>query len=121
MVDSKCLKARLSWYGLCTGIWIIAFVIAESITVFEELLALVSALFGCWFTYGVSGFLWLHLNKGNYTSTWKKKCLFGASIGLILLAGSLSVLGSYATIARIVETASKAGGAWSCANNSDPR
>lgn len=44
-----------SWVGIITALWIIAFIIAESIPTFNDLLALISSLFVSWFTYGIAG------------------------------------------------------------------
>ena len=46
----KSKTATAWWVGLCALIWLGAWVLAESIPVFEELLSLVSALLGSWFT-----------------------------------------------------------------------
>lgn len=39
-----------AWIGLAAGYWIIAWVIAEAIPVFSDLVSLVSALFASWFS-----------------------------------------------------------------------
>jgi len=46
-----------SWIAIIATLWIIAFVIAESIPSFMDLLSLISSLFVSWFTYGLSGSL----------------------------------------------------------------
>jgi hypothetical protein len=43
-----------SWVGIVLVLWVIAWIIAESIPVFNDLLSLISALFASWFTYGLS-------------------------------------------------------------------
>lgn len=43
-----------SWVGITLTLWVIAWVIAESIPVFNDLLSLISSLFASWFTYGLS-------------------------------------------------------------------
>lgn len=40
-----------SWVGIIVTMWIIAWIIAESITVFNDLLGLISALFASWYVH----------------------------------------------------------------------
>ena len=63
------------WVGIVTGLWIVAWVIAEAIPVFNDLLGLISALFASWFTYGLSGVFWLWLNRGGWFKSKKKAAL----------------------------------------------
>lgn len=80
-----------TWIGIALGLWIIAWIIAEAIPVFSNLLSLIvctllpkndmtigadnhnkTALFASWFTYGLSGIFWLYLNWGQYFSSTRK-------------------------------------------------
>lgn len=40
-----------TWVGIILAGWIIAWIIAESIPVFNDLLALISALFAAWYAH----------------------------------------------------------------------
>ncbi|PYH47659.1 neutral amino acid permease [Aspergillus saccharolyticus JOP 1030-1] len=44
-----------SWVGIALGLWLLAWIIAEAIPVFSNLLGLVTALFASWFTFDFSG------------------------------------------------------------------
>jgi hypothetical protein len=46
----KSTRALVSWIGIVLLVWLLAWVIAESIPIFEYLLALVSALFSGWYS-----------------------------------------------------------------------
>jgi hypothetical protein len=46
-------------------LWMIAFIIAESIPNFNDLSALISSLFASLFTYGLSVMFWQYTNKGH--------------------------------------------------------
>jgi hypothetical protein len=84
-------------YGLqvliCAALWSIAWVIVEGIPVFDDLLGITGALFASWFTYGVSGILWLQMNmkrtgwriapSGSWT--WRNAPLFLVNLGTILV------------------------------------
>ena len=54
------------WALIVVILWTLAWIIAEAIPVFNDLLGLISALFASWFTYGLSGVFWLFMNKGRY-------------------------------------------------------
>ncbi|KAJ5997425.1 hypothetical protein N7522_009085 [Penicillium canescens] len=91
-----------TWLGIITVITIIAFVIAEVIPFFEDLLSLISALFISGFTFYIPALMWLILiRKGSWTSP--RNLALGALnlavlvIGLVILAG-----GTYASIQDIV-------------------
>lgn len=64
-----------SWIAIGLVLWIIAWIIAEAIPVFDNLLSLIVALFASWFTYGLSGVFWLYMNWGLYFSSWRKMVL----------------------------------------------
>jgi hypothetical protein len=79
------------WAAMATALWIIAFIIAESIPVFNDLLGITSALFASWFTFGLPSIFWIHMNKRRLFATWKKRLLFLANIlnflvGLIIVS-----------------------------------
>ena len=60
--------STLAWTGITLTIWVIAWIIAESIPNFNDLLGLISALFAAHFTYTLSGVFGLFLNCLLYTS-----------------------------------------------------
>jgi amino acid permease len=89
----KTLRAYGLWVLICAALWSIAWVIAEGIPVFNDLLGITGALFASWFTYGVSGILWLQMNmkrtgwrivpSGSWT--WRNAPLFLVNLGNILV------------------------------------
>jgi amino acid permease len=93
IMHQKTLKAYGLWALICAVLWTIACVIAEGIPIFNDLLGITGALFASWFTYGVSGILWLHMNitrtgwaiapRGGWT--WRKALLFVVNLGTILV------------------------------------
>ena len=93
-----------TWIGICFIIWVLAFIIAEVIPFFNDLLGVISALFASWFTYGISGIFWFHLTPRSqyWGTTWQKtKTVFW---GFIVLAGLfIMVAGLYSSIWSIVD------------------
>ena len=79
------------WSLIVLVLWVLAFIIAEAIPVFGDLLSLISALFSSWFTYGISGIFWLYLYWGEYGISKKRIFLtvlnvFCFLIGLIVVS-----------------------------------
>lgn len=136
VVASKSPKAVLSWIGMVLAQWALALVLSLAIPVFHQLLALISALFGSWFTYGVCGMLWMSMNWAQLTGTgsasekyvnewsgnrfwkrmgWKKLALLALNVCMIAVGALLCGVGLYTSILDIIS--SDTGLAFSCANN----
>lgn len=77
------------WVLIVTTVWIIAWIIAEAIPVFNDLLSLISALFASWFTYGLSGIFWLFLNYGRYRESKKKMFLTGLNATIFCIGAAI--------------------------------
>lgn len=101
-----------SWMLITLILWTIAWIIAESIPNFNTLLGLISSLFGSWFTYGLSGILWLFLNWGNLFKNWKKTTLTVVNSLIVLMGAIICVVGLYASGKKLHE--SEGGSSWSC-------
>lgn len=106
-----------SWLAITLTLWVIAWIIAESIPNFNDLLALISSLFAAWFTYGVSGIFWIFLNHGQYFKNWKKMCLTVANMILIGMGLGICGMGLYASGYAIKNDTS--GNSWSCKSNAE--
>lgn len=92
-----------SWIAIGAVVWLLAWIIAEAIPVFNNLLSLIASLFASWFTcksprtlrlwseliYDTDGFsaiFWLHMNKGQYFATPTKILLTCVNIFIIGIA-----------------------------------
>ncbi|RDH26969.1 hypothetical protein BDQ94DRAFT_164042 [Aspergillus welwitschiae] len=84
-----------AWVGVALGTWIVAWIFAESVPVFNELLSLISALFGSWFSYGFPASFWLYLNKGNWLSSPRMICTTIFNILILGIACTMCGLGLY--------------------------
>lgn len=111
-MGSRTWLAVGSWVGITLILWVIAWIIAESIPDFNSLLGLISALFASWFTYGMSGIFWLYLNWGNYTMNWKKMSLTALNFAIICISVTISGIGLYASGKSIHDSQRSA--SWSC-------
>jgi hypothetical protein len=105
-----------SWMAITGILWIVAFIIAESILNFNTLLALVSSLIVSQFTYSIGGVLWLYINYKRWLDgPWK---VFLAIVNWMIVVLGLVVLGMglYASGKAIHDGGGS--GSWSCASNS---
>lgn len=103
------------WVGLAVVFWVIAWVIAEAIPVFSNLLSLVSALFVSWFTFGLPGVFWLYVYKGEYFSSPKKIFLTLCNVGLFIFGVMICALGLW--VSGVAIHNDKSHGSFTCANN----
>ncbi|KAI5361578.1 putative amino acid transporter, transmembrane domain-containing protein [Septoria linicola] len=118
-MGSRTWLAVGSWMAIIGTLWTIAWIIAESIPNFNNLLSLISSLFASWFTYGLSGILWLYINRGGWFKNWRKISLTVVNFLIFLLGAAICGIGLYASGTAIAQN-SKGGASWSCADNSIP-
>ncbi|KAK5223745.1 hypothetical protein LTR99_007769 [Exophiala xenobiotica] len=114
-MSQRTLLAVGSWLIITLTVWVIAWIIAESIPNFNDLLALISSLFASWFTYGISGVFWLFMNRGQYTKNWRKIVLTIANVGLFAMGCGICGMGLYASGYSIHQETS--GSSWTCKSN----
>lgn len=87
ILTERTLYSRGMWALIAAALWVVAWLVAEAIPVFNNLLGLVSALFASWFTYGLAGMFWLYMNRGQYGKSWGKVLLTGVNVGMFLVGG----------------------------------
>ncbi|PLB44159.1 putative amino acid transporter [Aspergillus steynii IBT 23096] len=104
-----------SWVGIALGVWVVAWVIAESIPVFNQLLSLISSLFGSWFSYGLPAIFWLYMNRGQWFSSPNKIFLTCLNVFILGIACAICGLGLYVSGKAIHDSSSKS--SWTCSNN----
>ncbi|KAF7586664.1 hypothetical protein BBP40_008513 [Aspergillus hancockii] len=104
-----------SWVAIGVTCWIIAWIIAEGIPSFTNIVSLISSLFASWFTYGLSGVYWLHLNWGNWFSSPRKVALTILNMIIVLIGATICGLGLYASGKAIHDDNSRA--SYTCASN----
>jgi amino acid permease len=71
LMHQKSWKSYRIWVGICTASWLAAWIIAEAVPVFNDLLGLTSALFASWFTFGLSGMFWMKMNLTRGPRWWQ--------------------------------------------------
>ena len=114
-----------SWAGILAVLWVLAFIVAEVIPFFSDLLSLMSSLFDAFFGFIYWGVAYVRMRQDDYGPDYFKNrgirgwagLLFNVvlcCIGLLFLTG-----GTYATVQSIIDGYKTAGfgGAFSCAGN----
>lgn len=106
------------WALIVLVLWTLAWIIAEAIPVFNDLLGLVSSLFASWFTYGLSGVFWLFLNYGQYRRSRRKMALTVVNVFVVAVGAVTCGVGLYAS-GKSIAAATKDGtqGVFSCRSN----
>ncbi|OJJ79968.1 uncharacterized protein ASPGLDRAFT_77366 [Aspergillus glaucus CBS 516.65] len=104
-----------SWIGLALSLWVLAWIIASAIPVFNNLLSLMSALFASWFSFGLPGIFWLYLNRGRWVESPRKVLLTMLNVLCVSIGIVLCGLGVYTSGKAIHDDPSSA--SFSCANN----
>lgn len=99
-------KGWITWLGLVLIVTILAWVIAEAIPIFSELLSIISALFVSGLSFYIPPIMWFVLLK---EGAWYEKHNLKPAIlnGIVFLVGLIIFgCGTYASIAELVSPAS---------------
>jgi amino acid permease len=147
LLHSKGAAAWSIWIAIVTVLWVVAWLISEGVPVFNDLLGLTSALFASWFTYGLSGMFWCHMNlerqgwrvgwkdqdqdqddhdheqddnrrrKKRAAEGWKRWCLLLVNLLCVAVGAVICGAGLYSSGKSIAGHAGE-GRSFSCADNS---
>jgi len=126
-LSSNTVVGWSAWAGILAVTWILAFIIAEVIPFFSDLLALMSSLFDSFFGFIFWGVAYLRMRKADYGNDfWHPrnrgvKGVVGAIFNVILILIGLLFLtaGTYASVESILEgyRSNAFGGPFTCASN----
>ena len=97
-----------SWAGILAVTWVLAFIIAEVIPFFSDLLSLMSSLFDSFFGWIFWGVAYIRMRKADYGPGWWKgrgvRGWFGAGVNVFIIGVGFYFLGAgtYASVQNIV-------------------
>jgi sulfite exporter TauE/SafE len=124
-MSSHTVKGWASWAGILAITWVFAFIIAEVIPFFSDLLSLMSSLFDSFFGFIFWGVAYIRMREADYgPNFWRTRGIRGF-LGFVLnvlciLIGLLFLsAGTYASVQSIIDGYETAGfgGPFSCASN----
>ncbi|KAK7035767.1 kinase domain-containing protein [Favolaschia claudopus] len=106
-----------TWVGIIAATWILAFIIAEVIPFFSDLLSLMSSLFDGWFGFIYWGMAYFLMNPDK-TKSWRNPETW-LNYFLIALGFYMLGAGTYVSVQSIIDSyrASAVGSVFSCASN----
>lgn len=115
----------LSWGGILALTWVFAFIIAEVIPFFADLLSLMSSLFDSFFGFIFWGVAYMRMRNADYGHDWYKsrgfKGWFGAIFNVFLILVGILFLtgGTYASVESIIQgyESDNFGGPFTCKSN----
>ncbi|KAK4993825.1 hypothetical protein LTR50_000038 [Elasticomyces elasticus] len=115
----------LSWAGILAATWVLAFIIAEVIPFFSDLLSLMSSLFDSFFGFIFWGVAYLRMRHADHgDGFWRDRGIkgfagFALNIACILIGLLFLSAGTYASVESIIQgyQQSTVGSAFTCASN----
>ncbi|RSL46543.1 hypothetical protein CEP54_013813 [Fusarium duplospermum] len=119
-ITDNSLKSWGTWIGCVSVFWVIVFILANVIPVFDSILSISSATTIAWFSYEFSALFWFHLNW-NRLQGWRKISLAIVNALLILVSLFMNGAGLWAAITELLDIFQTEGssvrGVFSCGNN----
>ena len=111
------------WLFAVTLSWVVVWILANAIPVFNSLLNISSSLLLSWFTWGVTVLFWFHLNwNGKWRSSRKKLATAAFNVFIMVLVFFMMIPGMYASIDALLgvfaDPEQQVNGAFTCADNS---
>lgn len=114
-----------SWAGILAALWVVAFIVAEVIPFFSDLLSLMSSLFDSFFGFIFWGTAYIRMRQADYGPGWISRRgvrgLAGFTLNVIIIIIGLYMLtaGTYATVQSIIDNyaAGTVRGVFTCASN----
>jgi hypothetical protein len=120
--DRDTRRAWALWLAIGTTFWILAFVLANAIPLFQSILSVSAALFVSWFTFGISGVMWLYLNWEVQFRDWRKITLAIVNWAIIAFTLFANGVGLWASIQQLIAAYNDplvpVNGSFTCEDNS---
>ncbi|WPG99215.1 Hypothetical protein R9X50_00202600 [Acrodontium crateriforme] len=124
-LGNNTIKGWAGWSAILAVTWIFAFIIAEVIPFFSDLLSLMSSLFDSFFGFIFWGVAYIRMRRADYgPGFWKQRGIrgiFGFVFNIVLCLIGLLFLtaGTYASVEGIVQgyASNSFGGPFTCKSN----
>jgi hypothetical protein len=114
-----------AWAGILLATWIGAFIIAEVIPFFSDLLSLMSSLFDSFFGFIFWGMAYIRMRRVDGGITWLQSqtpygyMILALNVIIIVIGLFFLVAGTYTSVQSIIDSyaAGAVGGVFTCASN----
>lgn len=114
-----------AWAGILALTWLGAFIIAEVIPFFSDLLSLMSSLFDSFFGFIFWGVAWIRMRRVDGGKDWmrrldwKGKLSLATNVFIIFVGFFFLSVGTYSSVQSIIDSyaANLVGGVFTCASN----
>ncbi|TIB70591.1 hypothetical protein E3Q18_00540 [Wallemia mellicola] len=110
MLTSNGWKANALWIFMAFVTWMFGFVLSQLIPFFSSLLSIIASVTVVWFTFGLSGVIWLadnkkysHRSPSGWFGNTGKMCMTLLSAFIVLMAVVITPLGIYSAAESIKE------------------
>ncbi|KAJ6583488.1 transmembrane amino acid transporter protein-domain-containing protein [Mycena vulgaris] len=117
---SNTIQGWFTWSAIIAVTWVFAFIIAEIIPFFSDMLSLMSSLFDGWFgfIYWAMAYLILYPPSERWNGTWRSAETL-LNYFLILFGLYMTVAGTYVSVQSIIDSykAAQVGSVFTCASN----
>lgn len=124
-ISSNTVTGWAAWIAIVGGTWVAAFIIAEVIPFFSDLLSLMSSLFDAWFGFIFWGVAYIQLRQQEFGEGWYRRLsvwgYFMLGLNVFWIVCGIVVLGpgTYSSVQSIIVSyqTGSVSGVFSCANN----
>ncbi|KAJ4246279.1 hypothetical protein NW762_013630 [Fusarium torreyae] len=120
-ITANTVKSWGAWMFCATLFWIIAFILANAIPIFDSIVSIQSATTYAWFSFGMSGVFYMVSNKDVHFQNWRKISLFIINLAVIGFAFFLNGGGLWASVTEMLDlfaSGDGVNGCFSCGDNS---
>ncbi|KAK0307324.1 hypothetical protein LTR82_016042 [Friedmanniomyces endolithicus] len=124
-LGNNTVKGWLGWSAILATTWVFAFIIAEVIPFFADLLSLMSSLFDSFFGFIFWGVAYIRMRRADYGPGWWKvngvrsMAMAALNVACVLIGMLFLTAGTYASVESIKQGYASAtfGGSFSCVSN----
>jgi amino acid transporter len=120
-ITSNSIRSWAAWMICTTIFWIISFILANAIPIFDSIVSIQSATTYAWFSFGMSGVFYIVSRKDIHFKGGKNIAFFALNVSIILFAFFLNGAGLWASLTEMLEifaTGDNVNGTFSCGDNS---
>ncbi|KAL8336529.1 hypothetical protein RB601_000376 [Gaeumannomyces tritici] len=103
-LTARTARSWAVWVGCAVVFWVLAYVLANAIPIFDSILSIASATFIAWFTFGFAAVLWFNLFWGRDMATgWRRISLTVVNALIIVMTLFMNSVGLWSAAMGLQE------------------